>query len=162
MVRSDLPLVLEWRNHISVRSYMYSQHEIGAEEHESWYEKSMRNSNHHLLIFEYAKEPIGFVKFAQIENTKDADWGFYAAPHARVGTGRQLGYTALCFGFEKLGLLKINGQALNHNERSIKMHLALGFKQRSSEEDTYYDGKEYHQIVTFSILRDDWAPCYYK
>ena len=162
MVRSDLPLVLAWRNHISVRSYMYSQHEIGAAEHESWYEKSMRNSNHHLLIFEYEREPIGFVKFVQIENTKDADWGFYAAPHARVGTGRQLGYTALRYGFEKLGLVKIKGQALNHNERSIKMHLALGFNRLSIKEDTYYDGKKYHQIVAFSILRDDWVQSDYK
>lgn len=156
MVRSDLPLILAWRNHISVRSYMYSQHEISVAEHESWYEKCISDLNYHLLIFEYARERIGFVKFAQIENTKDADWGFYTAPQAPVGTGRHLGYAALRYGFEKLGLLKINGQALNHNERSIKMHLALGFKQTSSKETTYFDGKEYHQIVTFSILRDDW------
>jgi UDP-4-amino-4,6-dideoxy-N-acetyl-beta-L-altrosamine N-acetyltransferase len=156
MVRSDLPLILAWRNHISVRSYMYSQHEISIAEHESWYEKSISDSNHHLLIFEYEGEPIGFVKLVQIENTKDVDWGFYAAPHAPVGTGRNLGYAGLRYGFEELGLLKINGQALKHNERSIKMHLALGFKQTSSKETTYFDGKEYHQIVAFSILRDDW------
>lgn len=156
MARSDLPLVLEWRNHISVRSYMYSQHEISAAEHESWYEKSVLNSNHHLLIFEYQGKPFGYVKIIQHENTADADWGFYAAPHAPVGMGRQLGYAALRHGFEKMGLQKINGQALSHNERSIKMHLALGFKQVNTKAETYFDGKINHQIIAFTILSHDW------
>lgn len=156
MARSDLPMVLVWRNHIGVRSYMYSQHEISAEEHASWYDKSIRNANHHLLIFEVDNEPMGFVKFIKNEDRLGADWGFYAAPNAPIGMGRKLGHTALSYGFGKLKFQEVCGQALIHNDRSIKMHLALGFKQKNLQAEPYFDGKNHHQVFAFSMLSQDW------
>lgn len=156
MIAADLELVLEWRNHIDVRRYMYTQHEISFAEHKSWFERCSNMPNRHLLIYEQEGVPLGFVNFNQINDSDIADWGFYAAPEAPKGTGRQLGQAALDFAFTQLQLHKICGQALSFNDRSINFHLSLGFRQEGVLRDQFNDGKQYHSVVCFGLLITEW------
>ena len=41
MALTDLDQVRAWRNHPSVRDYMFSRDEISAEQHRNWFEKVM-------------------------------------------------------------------------------------------------------------------------
>lgn len=158
MASEDLERVLAWRNHEEVRRYMYTHHEISLTEHSLWFERTSLDSSRHLLIFEKNTVPLGVINFYQIARTGVADWGFYVAPDAPKGTGRQLGQAALQHAFTHLGLHKICGQVLGFNDRSIKFHRSLGFRQEGILREQHFDGQSYHNVVCFGLLASEWQP----
>lgn len=156
MTYSDLALVLAWRNHPDVRRYMYTQHEIDSTEHLKWFERCLPNPQKHLLIFEVAHQSLGFVSLNEVERAAVAEWGFYVAPGAPKGSGRQLGNAALNYAFSKLKLKKIKGEALAYNQRSIQFHKALGFQEEDVLRNHHFDGERYHHVIQLGLLRDNW------
>ncbi len=155
MTREDLERVLNWRNHQEVRRYMYTQHEISLVEHTRWFERVSLDAGRHLLIFENDAVPLGFANIHQIAAGGVADWGFYTAPDAPQGTGRQLAQAVLHYAFGQAGLHKICGQAIAYNERSIKLHHNLGFQQEGTLREQHFDGERYHDVVCFGLLAFD-------
>ena len=158
MVHADLELVLAWRNYPEVRRYMYTQHEITLDEHQCWFERTLPDPKKHLLIFEENHQPLGFVNFNEAGQDGIVDWGFYAAPDAPKGSGRQLGRAALNYAFTQLKRHKVCGQALTYNERSIQFHQSLGFEQEGILRDRHFDGVRYHHVICFGLLCHEWQP----
>lgn len=158
MSADDLHSVLAWRNHPDIRRYMYTQHEITLEEHRAWFERASQDPRKHLLVFEVGGVAQGFVNITEQISPGVADWGFYIAPDATKGTGRQLGQTALQYAFKSLRLHKVCAQALAFNERSIKFHRGLGFQQEGILRDQHYDGENYHAVICFGLLSTEWQP----
>lgn len=156
MTDDDLERVLGWRNHPEVRRYMYTQHEIGLDEHRRWFERAAQDPARHLLVFEGDGVPRGFVNLHLIASGGVADWGFYVAPDAPRGTGRLLGRTALQYAFAQAGLHKVCGQALAYNDRSIRFHLNQGFRQEGLLREQHFDGQRYHDVVCFGLLASEW------
>lgn len=157
MTADDLVAVLEWRNHESVRRFMYTQHEISFSEHQRWFERCQQDSNRHLMVYEEGGKPLGFVNITITGAGKVADWGFYNAPDAPKGTGSRLGQQALRYGFETIGLHKVSGQALAYNEGSIRFHEKLGFTREGVLRDQHFDSSRYHDIWCFGLLKHEWA-----
>jgi len=153
----DLALVLSWRNHLDIRRYMYTQHEITLSEHHSWFERASANLDKHLLIFEIDSIPQGFVQMTQQSGGSVAEWGFYISPDAMKGTGRRMGQLALRYAFEHIGLHKLCGQALVYNEPSVRFHCSLGFQQEGLLRDQHYDGKCFHDVLCFGLLNSEWS-----
>jgi UDP-4-amino-4,6-dideoxy-N-acetyl-beta-L-altrosamine N-acetyltransferase len=153
----DLPLVLAWRNHDDVRSYMYSQHEISPAEHARWFANASQDAKRHLLIYQPAGKPQGFVSFHQLRDSAVAEWGFYLAPDAEKGTGSALGRAALNYAFGSLKLHKVCAEALSFNERSRRFHEKLGFQQEGVLRDHYFDGSRYHAVYCFGLLTNEWS-----
>lgn len=156
MIQADLEQVLAWRNHPDVRRYMFSQHEITLAEHRLWFERTMQNPKKHLLIFEANHQPQGVVSFSEVGDGGVADWGFYLAPDAPKGSGRQLGSAALSHAFTQFNFHKVCGQVLEYNQRSIRFHQSLGFRLEGSLRDQYFDGERYHQVNCFGLLCNEW------
>lgn len=158
MAHADLARVLAWRNHPDVRRYMFTQHEITLDEHQRWFERTVPDPNKHLLIFEVDHHPLGFVNINMTGNGGIADWGFYVAPDAPKGSGRQLGCAVLNHAFTQLKLHKVCGQALAYNQRSILFHQSLGFQQEGTLRDQHFDGERYHHVIAFGLLSHEWQP----
>ena len=144
LAEPDLALVRSWRNHESVRRYMYTQHEIGEKEHRDWFARCELDPLRHLLVYDVDDQPRGFVHFTVQGAGRVADWGFYIAPEAPRGTGTGLGRRALEFAFQRLQLHKICGQALGFNQRSIDFHRKMGFCQEGVLRDQHFDGQQFH------------------
>jgi UDP-4-amino-4,6-dideoxy-N-acetyl-beta-L-altrosamine N-acetyltransferase len=158
MVHADMERVLAWRNHPDIRRYMYTQHEITLDEHQRWFERTLLDRKKHLLIFENDHQPQGFVNFSEAGNGGIADWGFYIAPEATKGGGRQLGRAALNYAFTHLKLHKVCGQALAYNDRSIQFHQYLGFQHEGILRDQHFDRESYHHVICFGLLSHEWQP----
>lgn len=156
MVHTDLACVLAWRNHPDVRRYMYTQQEITMEQHSQWFERALQDRCRHLLLFECGSQPLGFANFGELDYGRIADWGFYAAPGAPRGTGRRLARAALHHAFGLLDLHKVCGQVIAYNERSLRLHDAVGFKQEGILRDQYFDGERYHDVICFGLLQHEW------
>jgi UDP-4-amino-4,6-dideoxy-N-acetyl-beta-L-altrosamine N-acetyltransferase len=156
MADADAAIVFAWRNHPEVRRHMFTRHEIAWDEHRKWFEGGAHDPRSHRLIYEQRGLPLGFVSLTLGRHSSVADWGFYTAPDAPQGTGRAMGRRALDHAFGVLGLHKVCGQVIEHNQRSMDLHAALGFRQEGILRDQYFDGKQYHAVVCFGLLRRDW------
>jgi len=156
MTETDLEQVLAWRNHLEVRRYMYTTHEIRLEEHRKWFVNASTNPAVELLIYEKDGEAQGFVNITRTRCPEVADWGFYLSPSVPKGSGRELGKQALNYAFAQLCLHKVCGQALGFNERSISFHKRLGFIEEGRLRDQHFDGSQFHDVVCFGLLNSEW------
>jgi len=157
MKAEDLALVLAWRNHPEIRRYMFSQQEIGFEEHCRWFERASQDALRRLLIFEDKGVAQGFVHFKQTGPGGIADWGFYVAPDAPKGSGRKLGRAALDFAFGEVCYHKVCGQALDFNHASIRFHRMLGFREEGILREQFHAGDHYCDVVCFGLLCSEWT-----
>lgn len=156
LIEDDLPMVLAWRNHPAVRSYMLTQHEISLEEHRNWFARvKEEKTRQHLIVLDGA-DPLGLVQFSPVCPGSIADWGFYARPDAPKGSGTKLGQAALAHAFEKLSLHKVCGQAIESNVKSIALHQKLGFKQEGRFREQQRIANQYHTLFCFGLLAKDW------
>lgn len=149
-------MVLVWRNHPDVRRFMFTQHEIGLEEHRNWFAKASMDTSRRLLIVEEAKQPIGYVQFSKVADGGIADWGFYVRPDAPKGTGRILGTMALNHAFGPLKLHKVCGQAIACNQASIAFHQRLGFVLEGVLRDQQRISGSYYNLHCFGLLGNEW------
>lgn len=156
MRAADLASVLQWRNDLTVRRYMFTQHAIAMDEHVAWFERVSQDPSRHPLVFERDGRASGFVNFSVPGAGGIAEWGFYAAPQSPKGTGGQMGRTALRHGFQTLGFHKISGRALALNAPSMRLHLGLGFWQEGVLREQHFDGQQYHDVVCFGLLASEW------
>ncbi|WP_017233570.1 UDP-4-amino-4,6-dideoxy-N-acetyl-beta-L-altrosamine N-acetyltransferase [Pandoraea sp. B-6] len=156
MRSADLGAVLAWRNRPEVRHCMFTDHEISLEEHTKWFSKMSNDASRRLLIVEDREVPLGFVNYSNVTPGAISDWGFYAAADAPRGSGKRLGAVAIAFAFESLKLHKICGQALDFNEKSIRMHLSLGFTREGVLRDQHLKNGFYHDLICFGLLRSEY------
>lgn len=156
---TELEMVRKWRNHPDVRRYMYTQHTVGREEHQRWFEHAASNPDKHLMIFERCGVPSGFVNVTIVDPTaRRAEWGFYLAPDAEKGSGSLLGRLTLAYVFTDLAQHKLCGEALAYNHRSIRFHERLGFRQEAKLRDHHFDGSQYHDVIGFGLIATEWLP----
>lgn len=156
LTEDDLPMVLVWRNHPAVRSYMLTQHEISPQEHRNWFERAKEDKTRQQLIVLEGSAPIGFVQFKPACQGGIADWGFYLRPDAPKGSGSKLGQAALAHAFKKLGLHKVCGQTIESNVASIAFHQKLGFKEEGRLREQQRIANQYHTLFCFGLLAKDW------
>ena len=156
MKPSDLERVRMWRNHSSVRQYMFATHEISLNEHQGWYVRTSKDPAISHLIYEVEGRPCGFLNISRTRCADVANWGFYLAPGAPRGSGRGLGKAGLNYAFVELKLHKVCGQALCFNSRSIAFHKSLGFTEEGCLREQHCTGAKFHDVICFGLLAKDW------
>lgn len=157
MKADDLERVLMWRNHLNIRRFMLTQHEITLGEHRQWFARASMDPRRRLLIVEEKGMALGFVHFSGVASGGVSDWGFYATPDAPPGSGRKLGITALNFAFQQLELHKVCGQVLDFNDVSIRFHRMLGFQQEGVLRDQHRIDDAYHNLICLGLLSHEWC-----
>ena len=80
---TDSKLVLEWRNHPSVRATAFNTAEILEHQHDKWYANYLKNNDRLLLLGEIDGEPCGVVRFDC--SGADAEVSIYLAPNKQGG-----------------------------------------------------------------------------
>lgn len=144
----DRDRVLAWRNSERVRSMMKTSHIIYPEEHHLWFGQALNAHDAAYLIFEWKREPAGLLNFTDIRHERhEASWGFYIGREGTPpGTGKAMCLLGLEYGFDTLSLELILSEVLARNEKSLQLHLALGFEKGPSE----------NQIVPLRYARPRW------
>ncbi len=156
LAESDLEMVLGWRNRPEVRSAMITQHEIGLDEHQRWFDNAAKDPTRCLLLAEAEGQPLGYVHFSGVAAGSVADWGFYAAIGAPSGSGSRFGRAALDHAFAVLGVHKVCGKVLDNNNASLRFHRKLGFVEEGVLREQQRQGDNYHDLICFGLLRHEW------
>lgn len=156
--KSDLTLVLSWRNALPVRMSMFSSQEIEESEHRAWFARTENDPGSRWYIHEDdCGNAMGVVYFTAFQqNIGSSHWGFYAAPSAPAGTGTRLGIDALDEAFGPLGLQELSGDVIATNERSAVFHRKLGFVEQGLYRRETMDGRGVIDVLTFVMQASDW------
>jgi len=60
------------------------------------------------------------------------------------------------YGFQQLNLHRISSSAVAFNERSIRLHKKVGFQEEGRLRQAMFKNGQYHDLVQFGILREEW------
>jgi RimJ/RimL family protein N-acetyltransferase len=72
------------------------------------------------------------------------------------GYGTEATRLILKYGFAQLNLHRISSNAFSFNERSIRMHKKLGFREEGRQREINFSNGQYHDLVLFGILKKEW------
>ncbi|MFX4261972.1 UDP-4-amino-4,6-dideoxy-N-acetyl-beta-L-altrosamine N-acetyltransferase [Pelotomaculum propionicicum] len=158
LVEADLAKVLVWRNSERIRASMYTDRIITMDEHRQWFKKTSKDENTICMIFQYQENPSGLVNFTQIDKCNSrCHWGFYLGEtDVPRGSGMAMGYLALEYIFEVIGIHKLYGEALAFNLQSIKYHKKLGFVEEGRFVEHIFKNGRYEDIISMAILNKNW------
>lgn len=156
--KTDLQLVLEWRNSPRIRAVMFSDQIITPEEHEAWFERQHKQQNYSSLVFEMNHHPVGIVCFTDLDTkNKKCQWGFYLGVEGLPkGSGLCMGILGLRYGFEFLEMHKIIGEVLTFNTPSINFHKKLGFLEEGLFQKHIMKNGQYQDVLSLAMFRNLW------
>jgi len=155
----DSARVLAWRNSPQVSAYMYSDHQIGQDEHDRWFAGALTAADRRFWIIEADGEPVGLANLARIDPAaRRCDWAYYLgeASTRGQGLGSRIEYIVLRHVFEALGLNKLWCEVLLENEGVWKLHESFGFvREALFRQHVFKDGR-FQDVVGLGMLGSDW------
>ncbi|MBO9545090.1 UDP-4-amino-4,6-dideoxy-N-acetyl-beta-L-altrosamine N-acetyltransferase [Caulobacter sp.] len=156
----DRERLLAWRNSAEVAAYMYSDHKIGPDEHDHWFDVVRHDKRRRYWIIEADGEPAGLANLADIDMThRRCAWAYYlASPNVRgLGVGSFVEFAVIEHVFGELALNKLWCEVLISNESVWRLHELYGFKREALlREHVMKNGHEV-DVVGLGLLASDWA-----
>ncbi|WP_370524662.1 UDP-4-amino-4,6-dideoxy-N-acetyl-beta-L-altrosamine N-acetyltransferase [Helicobacter winghamensis] len=132
----EVALVLKWRNHASVATFMKQKH-ITKQEHLDFIESLKSDcSKEYFLVFENTI-PLGVIDFIAIVRGVSCEFGVYQSPFLK-GYGEKLMQKVLDYAFKTLRVKELCACAFNVNTRAIDLYLRFGFKIIRKDETMSY------------------------
>jgi UDP-4-amino-4,6-dideoxy-N-acetyl-beta-L-altrosamine N-acetyltransferase len=157
VAEADLERLLAWRNSPAVRSFMYTDHEIGRAEHRAWFDRLSADATRLTWIFERDAQPLGVVNVTDIEPRGTCRWGFYIGePASPKGSGLAMAVMALQSLFDERGMRKVTGEVIAFNEPSLRFHKRLGFVEEGRLRQQTLKNGRYEDVIIFSMLKEEW------
>ena len=162
--RSDIAYFLKWFNDPEVTQYLMIYLPMTEMVEEKFLENMKDNYQTNAFFVIEAIEhdgnkPIGTIALSNI-SVKDhvATFGIAIGEkeYWSKGYGSEAAYLIIKYGFEQLNLHRISSSAIAFNERSIRMHRTVGFKEEGREREITFKNGKYEDIVIFGMLRQEW------
>lgn len=156
----DRDRLRRWRNSPEVARWMYTDHEIGPEEHAAWFERVLADGGAtcRYWIIEVDGLPAGIACLTGIDQRHQrCSFGLYLGEPV---TGSGIGRAALVRLFDaallELGLNKVCGEALATNERAIRLYERVEMVREGILRRHVRKGDAFVDVVQFAMLKDEW------
>ena len=161
--RSDIQYFLKWFNDPEVIQYtsLYlPMTEMSEEKYIEELESDRTKANFVIEAIDGdSSKPIGNTGLNSI-SPKDHHATFGIAIGEKdcwsKGYGTEAARLLINYGFEQLNLHRINSSAFAFNERSLRLHLKVGFKEEGRQREGIYKNGKFQDLVGFGILRAEW------
>ena len=163
--RSDISYFLKWFNDPEVIQYItlyLPMTEMGEEKYieELGTTRAKSDAPFVIEVIEGAStKPIGNCGLHEI-NSKDhnATFGIVIGEkdYWSKGYGVEATRLVINYGFQQLNLHRISSTAIAFNERSIRLHKKVGFREEGRLRQAIFKNGQYHDLVQFGILREEW------
>lgn len=122
-------LVLQWRNHPDIRSFMYTEHIITQNEHQAFLNSlGNRKDKCYFLVLD-TNRPIGVIDLTEIQDAS-AVIGLYANPFdAQKGKGSILMKTLMEYAIQTLHLNRLKAECFSDNIKAKYLYEKFDFKE---------------------------------
>lgn len=158
MDQESILKIRQIRNEDGVRKWMYTDHEIGVDEHLAWAER-LRTDYKQIAfaVVDDLSSPLGLVSVNAIDNRHArADWAYYLTADARSGLGAALEYSFLNFVFDDLELAKLNCEVIEGNDAVVKLHKKFLFQEEGFRRSNIAKGERRLGVHFLGLTKDDW------
>jgi len=163
--RSDISYFLKWFNDPEVIQYLGIYLPMTEMSEEKYIEelgttRARSDARFVIEVIEGAStKPIGNCGLHQI-SAKDHNAIFGIAIGEKDYWSKSYGTEAarllINYGFQQLNLHRISSSAIAFNERSIKLHKKVGFREEGRLRQAMFKNGQYHDQVLFGILSEEW------
>ncbi|MBE0499776.1 MAG: UDP-2,4-diacetamido-2,4,6-trideoxy-beta-L-altropyranose hydrolase [Campylobacterales bacterium] len=127
----DKKIVLKWRNHPSIKKWMFTQDEIGLTDHLSFIDSLKKRIDKVYFLVKKDSIPIGVIDFTDIDK-KSAEFGIYANPNLK-GVGRLLMRAIIDYAFNVLKIGTLKAEVLKDNLHAIKLYKEYNFAETNTK-----------------------------
>lgn len=164
--KSDIDYAVRWVNDPEVTQYLMIYPPISGIAEERWLQNIGENKDGKFAFFVIeaiegeTTKPIGNVELSHINHhSGNAEFGIaiFEKDYWSDGYGTEAAEMIIRYGFEQLNLHRISSFAHAFNERSLRMHRKVGFKEEGRRRKAYYRNGAYHDEVVFGLLKGDWV-----
>jgi RimJ/RimL family protein N-acetyltransferase len=163
--RSDISYFLKWFNDPEVLQYLTLYLPMTEMSEEKFIEElgTTRARSDALFVIEVIEgastKPIGNCGLHQIDSKdRNANFGIIIGEkdYWSKGYGVEATRLVINYGFQQLNLHRIYSNAVAFNERSIKLHKKVGFREEGRLRQAMFKNGQYHDLLQFGILREEW------
>jgi len=158
---TDLDRCLRWINDPEVLATLGCRKPVGRVSEREWLEEQYKSDEQMNLaiVLKDGDRHIGNCGFNDIDyvdrcgvfgiliGEKDC-WGQGYAPEAAK--------LVLKYGFEELGLHRIELEVYSHNARAVRAYEKVGFRREGTLRESYYRNGVYHDTIVMSVLESEW------
>jgi len=132
---ADKKMVLEWRNHPSIRKWMFSQYKISITDHLKYIDILSLKSDRVYFLVKKDNQAIGVIDLTDIDYVDSKAYiGLYAKPNLR-GVGKILMQEIINYAF---GILKLNillSEVFEENQLAITLYKKFAFQEISRRDN---------------------------
>lgn len=157
LTENEMIMILEWRNHVSVRKEMYQDHIISIEEHSKFIEKlKYDNKNYYWILKSKNGECMGTISLNRVDfRNKNAYFGIYSNPFMK-GAGSLLIECLKKLAFDIANLHTLKLEVIDSNERAINFYKKSGFIEEGRLKEFVFKDDKWYDVIVMGILnRDD-------
>jgi UDP-4-amino-4,6-dideoxy-N-acetyl-beta-L-altrosamine N-acetyltransferase len=123
-------MILEWRNHPSVRTNMYNTDIISQEEHLAFIDSLVKKEDKRYFLVQENTTNFGVIDFNDISSIS-TKLGIYINPYlAQKGIGTLLMQTLIAYAFDVLKTHTLEAEVFAHNEKAIHLYNKFGFQEK--------------------------------
>ncbi len=155
----DKASLREWRNDPSVSKWMYTNHQIGEEEHNSWFDAMLADPSKVYWKIVADGVAVGSVFLTGVSSQgSSCEWGMYLADMNARGKGVAQAACALSFryAFNELVVDVVKCEAVAQNENAIGLYESVGYVRTGLQIDAVKRGDEMLSVVTLELTRESW------
>jgi UDP-4-amino-4,6-dideoxy-N-acetyl-beta-L-altrosamine N-acetyltransferase len=159
LLLEDKEMIRTWRNKPRVAKYMFSQHEIGAEEHARWFVGLAEDPKRRYWIILYAGRPVGVANLAHIDyESRRCEFGIYLGEDdvRRKGVGSWAQYLVIEHVFNSMDVEQLWCDVLSDNEDALRMYRNIGLRQVGDRQQLAAANGETFEIYRLAIKRNEW------
>ncbi len=156
---ADKASLREWRNDPAVSKWMYTNHEIGEEEHNAWFDAMLADESKVYWKIVADGVAVGAIFLTGVSSKgSSCEWGMYLADVNAHGKGVAQAACALSFrhAFNELAVDVVKCEAVAQNENAIGLYESVGFVRTGLQNDAVKRGNEMLSVVTLELTRDTW------
>lgn len=157
--KTDLDLLLKWRNSPRVHERMLTDHIITRKEHLDWFEKISLESPPRVFLFLFEEKPLGHISYSwRDEENKHCSVGVYLGEtRDNPLDGIMLYVLAAKYGFEILNVEKIYEEVFLDNKEALMISKYLGYKKTGVSEKACIKNGVYKDIQHLEMDYNSWA-----
>ncbi len=155
LTQYEKTMILEWRNHPSVREVMYSRSEIEIEAHLSFIDRllGLENEKKYFLVFK-DDTPVGVMN-VHYECKNKVEFGYYISPKY-FGTDLSVVYYYRCleFIFDSIDVDIVFGYIKKENKKAYLLTKLFGFTRTTTKKEIKGEGVNDYYYV--ELNKDLW------
>ena len=149
--------IREWRNQEFIKEQMFTQNEIGEDEHQAWIEAMRADDNRHLFVFYLDDAPFAVMQSRYYPQYGYAEIGDYliSEDYQAMGYGTFIKFFCAKIMYDHLGYARTYGEILDTNSKNLRTEKKIFGNLRKSQKQKTVDGIT-HDVYIIEGNRDLW------